>query len=282
MKKKFDKNDIKLAAFDVDGTIFHDGRISKAVASALVKLHERGIITVLATGRMHYYAPKSIMDLGIFRYGAFGNGVIIWDFDKNEPMAGHHFERKTAEDVLKRLSGFTEAYFADFATDNCLTARHLELLREEIKLEVSADGRESIEHFKTYENLIEHVSKLGEPVYKIGGWFDTVEACTQVSEKMRSLFDIEVSTTEGKNIIITPKGANKASGVKKLCEHLGLEMSNVVAFGDGGNDKEMLEAAGFGVALGNGHEWAIAAADYVTKPVWEDGVAVAIKELFGC
>ena len=53
-----------------------------------------------------------------------------------------------------------------------------------------------------------------------------------------------------------------------------------MAFGDGGNDAAMLRAAGVGVAMGNGCEEALRAADYVTASVDDDGLRRAF-ELFG-
>lgn len=56
-------------------------------------------------------------------------------------------------------------------------------------------------------------------------------------------------------------------------------MAQVMAIGDNDNDVSMLEAAGFGVAMGNATPAALAAADYVTLPCLENGVAAAICAL---
>lgn len=52
-----------------------------------------------------------------------------------------------------------------------------------------------------------------------------------------------------------------------------------MAFGDGENDISMLEAAGVGVAMGNGLDIAKSAADRITLTNDEDGVADAIERL---
>ena len=49
----------------------------------------------------------------------------------------------------------------------------------------------------------------------------------------------------------TAVGVTKASVLRLLCEQLGVSMGQVIAFGDQGNDREMIEAAGLGVAMGN-------------------------------
>ena len=58
----------------------------------------------------------------------------------------------------------------------------------------------------------------------------------------------------------------------------GLKPEQVMAFGDGENDIEMIEYAGFGVAMGNACPGAKAAADYVAPGNDEDGVAKTIEE----
>ncbi len=78
---------------------------------------------------------------------------------------------------------------------------------------------------------------------------------------------------------ILPKDGSKARGIKKVLEHVGKTMDDAVAFGDGLNDVEMLEAVGTGVAMGNGHEKAKAAADVIARHVDEDGIYKVMKEL---
>ena len=51
-----------------------------------------------------------------------------------------------------------------------------------------------------------------------------------------------------------------------------------MAAGDSPNDIEMLKAAGFAVAMGNGEEEVKAIADFVTLPNSQDGVAAAVRK----
>ena len=71
----------------------------------------------------------------------------------------------------------------------------------------------------------------------------------------------------------------KATAIEVILDKLGLKPENAVAFGDGLNDIEMLQTVGCGVAMGNAHEELKKHADYVAKPVYEDGVYHACKDL---
>ena len=61
--------------------------------------------------------------------------------------------------------------------------------------------------------------------------------------------------------------------------HFGLSRQEIVAFGDGNNDTDMLTFAGIGVAMGNGAACAKAAADFVTADIDDDGVEKALRNL---
>ncbi|MEN2899423.1 putative bifunctional phosphatase/peptidyl-prolyl cis-trans isomerase [Mannheimia haemolytica] len=52
-----------------------------------------------------------------------------------------------------------------------------------------------------------------------------------------------------------------------------------MAFGDGINDLEMLPTVGVGVAMGNGVPELKAVADFITKPLEEDGILYALETL---
>lgn len=76
---------------------------------------------------------------------------------------------------------------------------------------------------------------------------------------------------------ITSRQADKGKGLVKMAAHLGLDISETMAFGDGGNDISILRQAGIGVAMGNADDAVKAAADYVTSSVDDDGVRKALQ-----
>jgi hydroxymethylpyrimidine pyrophosphatase-like HAD family hydrolase len=70
---------------------------------------------------------------------------------------------------------------------------------------------------------------------------------------------------------------SKGSGLAFAAEHLGFELARTVAFGDGENDFELLEAAGYAVAVENAHAELKARADWVCPAVADEGVAQALE-----
>lgn len=89
---------------------------------------------------------------------------------------------------------------------------------------------------------------------------------------------LEVEAT-GFAIHLMQKGHSKMSGVRKACELIGVDVSEVVAFGDADNDALMLKGCGYGVAVGNASEKARSAADLVTRGRHAEGVREGLLSL---
>ncbi|MCW2553517.1 MAG: hypothetical protein QOK45_569, partial [Mycobacterium sp.] len=88
--------------------------------------------------------------------------------------------------------------------------------------------------------------------------------------------DLTYSTNNGL-IEVVPIGVSKATGVDQVARPLGITAEDVIAFGDMPNDIPMLLWAGLGVAMGNAHPEAKAAADEVTAPNSDDGLARVLE-----
>jgi Cof subfamily protein (haloacid dehalogenase superfamily) len=91
--------------------------------------------------------------------------------------------------------------------------------------------------------------------------------------------ELTVVQTASFYLEVIPRRINKGQGIRDICQTLGFETGEVIAFGDAENDIPMLRTAGMGVAMGNASAAVKAAADYVTLSNNEDGIAAALKKL---
>lgn len=71
---------------------------------------------------------------------------------------------------------------------------------------------------------------------------------------------------------------SKSLAIKKVLQYFDIDKSEAIAFGDGGNDIDMLELVGLGIAMGNGNEQLKAVADFVTKNSSEDGIDYTLRK----
>lgn len=81
-------------------------------------------------------------------------------------------------------------------------------------------------------------------------------------------------------VTLVPAGVSKASGLARVARRLGIDRTEVLAVGDGDNDREMLRWAGHGVAMGQAPPEVHADADSSTATVADDGLAVALRRWF--
>lgn len=102
------------------------------------------------------------------------------------------------------------------------------------------------------------------------------ETSKQCREELSDLYDFMVHTPTIWEMV--PKGFNKGTGIRKVCELLGVDVSETIAFGDSINDKEMLEEAGIAVAMGRCSDEIAKIADYVTANLEDDGIYKGLKK----
>ncbi|MBP3704918.1 MAG: HAD hydrolase family protein, partial [Clostridia bacterium] len=76
---------------------------------------------------------------------------------------------------------------------------------------------------------------------------------------------------------VLPAAGGKHVGIRAVAAQYGIKPEEIMVFGDGKNDVDMLTHAGFGVAMGNACPEAKAAAAYITDDVDEDGIFNALR-----
>jgi len=83
----------------------------------------------------------------------------------------------------------------------------------------------------------------------------------------------------GYAIHLKSRNVNKGTGLHRISDLMNIDIRNVAAIGDSGNDIQMVTAAGFGIAVGNAHPSLKSAADLVTDREYGAGVVEAIEYL---
>ena len=76
---------------------------------------------------------------------------------------------------------------------------------------------------------------------------------------------------------VVPKGSSKRVGIDKMLEHFQIALDECMAFGDGGNDIQMLSHVGIGVAMGNATAQVKEIAEHVTDDIYHDGIFNALS-----
>ena len=255
-----------IVLFDVDGTLVDEReKIFKPTAAthaAVEKLKGNGYLTGLATGRAKCYVPNLGIDFDCY---VTSNGAVAEVF--GEVVFDDCIEPERLRSVIDYLEKNNIAYNAENHDACYFGEKRYPLLAEMLKkFCISSDA------FRPYDRTEDIRAN------KLIAVFDREE---QFSRMQRDLSgDFTVTRHHRNNSAdIDKHGMNKAVGMSALAERLGIDVSDVYAFGDDVNDLDMLKAAGCGIAMTPHAKELEAVADMFTSGVAEDGVAKALTKL---
>jgi Cof subfamily protein (haloacid dehalogenase superfamily) len=146
-----------------------------------------------------------------------------------------------------------------------------------------AEHTKASEAYASFQNLEVHavgdlLAWLSEPPTKLVAVGDPVEL-DGLGQRLKEHFDgrMYISKSLPYFLEFASPEVTKASGLAFVAEYLGFARERTVALGDGENDVELLEWAGYAVAVENAHERVLAVADLVCPPVQEEGVAQVLE-----
>ena len=83
---------------------------------------------------------------------------------------------------------------------------------------------------------------------------------------------MKIAISWDRAVDVIPASSGKGTAIARVLAGFGLDASQALAFGDGLNDLDMLQAVGTGVAMGNAVPQLKAVADEVCGPVDQDGI----------
>ncbi len=269
--------DIKLIATDLDGTLLtNDKKLSAKNAESLKLAAQREIFIVPATGRPWIGVCEELKRMSFIRYAIVMNGAMVWDSYQQKAIYRSNFSTEQALllwDFVQKYNTMTDAHvggvgrISPYYYDNC--EEYVE--SEAISVLLRAT------RIKT-DDVRKLISESEEGAEKINLTFKDVNERNQAFEELKQ-FDFAVATSSvSNNIEINHINATKGKALTHLAKHLGLDMSQVMAFGDSGNDITMIESAGFGVAMGNAFPVIKEKASFITLDNERDGVAYAIEK----
>ena len=110
---------------------------------------------------------------------------------------------------------------------------------------------------------------------------DEPEVLDGLESRLKARFDgrLYISKSLPQFLELASPEVTKASGLDFLAPRVGFSRERTVAFGDGENDVELVDWAGFGIAVANAHDRVLAAADWVCPRVDDEGVAQVLEAL---
>lgn len=266
-----------LIASDVDGTLLDPfERMTPRTAAVLRRTIAAGVPVVLASGRPPRWIPSVAQAAGLSGYAVCANGAVLYDIaaDRVVDVQGllpPMLMGAVVAELEKVLPGC--GFAAERIGTRAIDPEIRNLVIEPGYHNPWGDG-EGIESPRA--------EVIGRPATKLLVSHPGMRS-DEMAEAARAVLDssVDITFSAGYGLIeIAARGISKASGLAKVAEWLGVSAERTIAFGDMPNDLEMLRWAGHGVAMANAHPLVLAAADEVTGPNTEDGVAQVLERWF--
>ena len=264
---------IRVLALDLDGTLTNDEKkITPRTRAALDAAMAQGVTIVLASGRPTAGIMPLAKDLGLDKKGgcilAYNGGAII-DCKTGETL----YQKRLDPDMVPKLCAFAAEQDIAILTYN----------KKGVVTERPEDEWAAREGFTCHLPMIkveDLAAYVDYPICKMLITLDPArrdEVCAEGQKRFEGRVDLYPSSPFF--IEAVPLGVAKDVSLGDLLEKMGLTRENLMACGDGLNDRSMLAFAGTGVAMQNAEDAVKAVASYVTTADNNhDGVAEAIEK----
>jgi len=259
----------RVIASDLDGTLLRsDGTVDERTRRAIASAEAAGATVVFCTARPHRWLGPLAEATGHRGVAVCANGAVLWDVHTESLIEASALQPAVAREVVALLEG--EMPGGTWAVER-----------------TGGFGREPsyVPRWPVpADTLVDAIDVLiAEPAVKLMLRHEQLTADALLSRARAvggHLAEFSHSSTNDTLLEISAIGVSKASGLARLCQRLGVDPEDVVAFGDMPNDLPMLTWAGRSVAVANAHPQVIAAADEVTASNDESGVALVLERLF--
>lgn len=267
---------VKLIMTDLDGTLFKNDHesISERNVNALKKAQENGIKICIATGRTKSLIFDAVALVPFADYIITSNGAVTYDAKTDEIITSQLLSAEKSKKVFEIINAhsltheiyfegecFLDGYSAKLYNYGNISAHYLKVLKD--KANVVPD-------------LSEHIGEKG--VEKINIMHVVGDELQEIKDSFLNIGGIYVTSSIPENLEMNNINANKGYALSALCRILNISENEVMAFGDSGNDCEMLRTAGYSFATANAWDEAKKAAKSVTLSNENDGVAVEIEK----
>ena len=236
--------------------------LGAATRDALRRAREAGIHVVIATGRMFRAVKPYLVEAGLDGPVVCYQGAAVV-----EPATGRFLRHVPIPvDVAREAAA---AVTAEGYHLNCYVDDELYVA------EITPEAR----FYADWQHIEIHpvgdlVAWLDRPPTKLVSVGDPHEL-DGLEVRLKARFDgrLYVSKSLPEFLELASPDVTKAAGIAFVADRLGFSAERTVAFGDGENDVELLEWAGYAVAVENAHERVLAVADLVCPRPEREGVA---------
>ena len=262
----------KMIVMDMDGTLLRsDGTCSEETKEYLNNLKEEGHTIVLATGRPLKSAIEPVKDTSFVSYIISNNGSLIYDFENGDIIYKSIIDKDTVKKIASLYDESATKYIA--LSNDSYCNRISSIFREDIETKMVTTKEELDKALD--EDIIDITMELKDKAMND----DTIRYFNEKVDGVHTSI-MQDSFGERKWIRIGNDGTNKYNSITRIANKLGIDNDDIICFGDGLNDLDMLANYGLSVAMGNALEEVKIVCNDRTDTNDEDGVIRYLERYF--
>ena len=284
----------KLATIDLDGTMLNQyGVVTNRTKEAIKKAKERGIETIIASGRPIDSIKTIAQEIESDKYFISGNGAIIYDIQKDEIIYENTLKKSKVLDIIKICE--ENSIYYNIYTEKEILAKNLQCNVLYYYKENLNKAEKDKTHITLIDDIYKYISEREEKILKITVCDSTRTIFNSIIRKLKEIDDVEVLDVShmSRKIIkqgteeipieyfyteISAKNVDKWNAIQVLKEIMNIKTEEIIAIGDNINDKKMIENAGLGIAMGQSTPQIKEIANQITDSNCEDGVATFLEK----
>lgn len=267
---------IRAICTDIDGTLLNsDRQLSSRTISIMSELGAK-VPVILASSRMpsamtHLQRELKIEGHPLICYN--GSYILIFENGTAQPFTNIGIPPDICNEILTLAKG-TGIHVSIYQNDEWYAPQQDQWTEREARItKVNPILRKG-------EDVVATLYKNYQCAHKVMCMGDAEEIDRMEKQLNAQLSDgIHIYRSRPTYLELAVKAVTKATALQMLCEHvLNIDIGDVMAFGDNYNDTDMLQAAGYGVAVANARDEVKQAAKMITKKSTDDGVAEMLEQ----
>lgn len=272
MHLKVNSYQYKVIFSDIDGTLLNSQhRVPGDTRKEILKLEQEGVPFVLVSARMPDGMSTIQNEIGNKAPMVCYSGALVKGED-GETLYSRYMDSKTALEIKDLLD---RKY-----PDICCNTYGDSLWAVDDDGDPWVVKEEAITSLKSVKISVREMLERGQGIHKLllMGQPDSI---ARVKEHLKREYpDLSIATSSQYYLEVMDGGVKKSVGASFLCGYYGITMDQAIAFGDGGNDVDMLAAVKNSYAMANAPREVRDSAAHVTLDNDHEGLLAALKENF--
>ena len=286
----------KLVAIDLDGTMLNQyGIITEKTKEIIRKVQKKNVEVMIASGRAITSVKRFAKEINSKKYFISGNGAITYDVENNKILYENILKKQKALQIIKICE--ENSIYYNVYTENGIIAKNLNYNTLYYYKDNLTKPDENRTHINLVEDVYNYIDEKDEKILKIMICDEHKSVFNSIVRRLKEISEIEVLEVShmSRKIIkqgteeialeyfyteVSAKDVDKWNALEEVINLMNISKEEVITIGDNANDIKMIKNAGLGIAMGESAPYVKQCADKITLSNDEDGVAIALKEIF--